>query len=272
MITIVVLTHNRAHLLRRCVEDVLLRTSTKTRQIVIWDNASSDGTRAYLEGVSDPRIEVVWSAENVGMNAYRLAFARATGDYVIELDDDVIEAPPGWDQTLLDAYGRIPRIGYLSASLRDDPNDSASQYIKYLREERRAYTREEVDDLVLLEGPTGGSCTITSRQLYEQAGGFPRNDKLTYWREDAAYVKAIKRLGYRAGVLEGLEVWHAGGPYYSKPAQTKNALYEQERRIERRKDAVKRLLLAVPFAAGLNARFAWFDPPHTYVPPRFENR
>src|SRR4249920_950957 len=47
-IAIVVLTHNRVELLRKCVENVLLRTSDATREIVIWDNASPDATADYL--------------------------------------------------------------------------------------------------------------------------------------------------------------------------------------------------------------------------------
>ena len=116
----------------------------------------------------------------------------ATQDYLVELDDDVIEAPPRWDETMLDAFLRIPKIGFLSASLVDDPNDSASRYIKYLREERKAYTRRELNGVAILEGPTGGSCTMTSRELYERVGGFRQNAKFVYWREDAAYVKDLR--------------------------------------------------------------------------------
>ena len=49
MIAVIVLTYNRAHLLERCVEDVLLRTSDATREIIIWNNASDDETKEYLE-------------------------------------------------------------------------------------------------------------------------------------------------------------------------------------------------------------------------------
>ena len=269
VISVVVLTHNRLGLLRRCVENVLLQTSGKTREIVVWDNGSDDGTGEYLDRLTDPRIRVVHSPENIGMNAYAKAFAMATQDYLVELDDDVVEAPARWDETLLDAFVRLPDIGYLAASLVDDPNDSASRYIKYLREERNAFTRCELNGVAILEGPTGGSCTMTSRELYERVGGFKQNTKFVYWREDAAYIKDLKRLGYRAAVLEGLRVWHAGGPYYSKPNPIKNPLYQHEARWTARKNFVKRLILKVPFAARLNARYSWFDPPHTYEPPVF---
>jgi len=272
VISVVVLTHNRLALLRRCVEDVLLRTSEKTREIIIWDNASEDGTRGYLDTLKDARINVVHHAENIGTNAYAHAFALATQDYLVELDDDVIEAPPRWDERMLEAFLRIPRMGYLSASLVDDPNDSAARYVKYLREDRNAYVRREVNGITILEGPTGGGCTMTSRELYDRIGGFRQSGKLVFWHEDAAYVRDVHRLGYRSAVLEGVSVWHAGSPYYSETSPAKAAFHRREDRILARKDAVKRLLLSMPFVAALNARYKWFELPHSYVPPQFDER
>jgi GT2 family glycosyltransferase len=269
VIAIVVVTYNRLHLLRRCVDDVLRRTSDKTREIILWNNASDDGTRAYLETLDDPRLRIVHHCENIGTNAYAHAFALATQDYFVELDDDVIEAPQGWDEQMLAAFVRIPKMGYLSASLVDDPNDSASQYVKYLREERNAYTRQEIEGITILEGPTGGGCTMTSRELYERTGGFRQRSKVVFWHEDAAYVRDIHRLGYRSAVLENLSVWHAGSPYYSKTSPAKNAFHVRQARINARKNFVKRLLLRAPFVAALNARHGWFEPPHVYQPPQF---
>jgi rhamnopyranosyl-N-acetylglucosaminyl-diphospho-decaprenol beta-1,3/1,4-galactofuranosyltransferase len=77
-IAVVVLTHNRVHLLRKNVENVLLRTSPATHEIVIWNNASTDGTTAFLETLDDPRIRVVNSEKNIGQNAYARAFQLTT--------------------------------------------------------------------------------------------------------------------------------------------------------------------------------------------------
>src|SRR4051794_1260875 len=169
-IAIVVLTNNRVHLLRKCVEDVLLRTSKRTREIIIWDNASTDGTEEYLGSLDDPRIRVVRSDENVGQNGYARGFRLATAPYFIELDDDVVEAPEEWDATLLDAFKRLPRIGFLAADLEDDPNDVASQYRHHIRSHE--YTPFEENGVRLLTGPVGGACAITSREANEKAGGF----------------------------------------------------------------------------------------------------
>jgi GT2 family glycosyltransferase len=269
VVAIIVLTHNRVHLLRRCVEDVLLRTSAATREIVIWNNASEAETHSYLDTLEDARIRVIHSPENIGTNAYSRAVPLTASEYLVELDDDVIEAPVNWDKVMLDAFLRIPKIGYLAANLRDDPNDSAARYLKYLREERNAYTRRNVNGIRILEGPTGGGCTMTSRELYDRVGGFREHKGLVFWHEDAAYVKSVHKLGYRSAILEDLRVWHAGSPYYSETSRAKVEFHKHSQRVTARKDFVKRIILRLPFASALNERYEWFEPPHRYDPPDF---
>ncbi len=269
MIAVVVLTHNRLHLLPRCVEDVLLRTSPATTEIVIWDNASDDGTSEYLAGLVDQRIRVVRSEENLGTSAYANAVKLTSAPYIVEVDDDVIEAPPEWDRTLLEAFRVIPGIGHLAADLKEDPNDSAYCYLKYVKETRDVFTRKTVEGRQILEGPTPGGCAMTSREIYDHVGGFRRNKKLVFWHETEAYVRDVRKLGYRTAIFEDLKVWHAGSPYYSRPTPAKMAFYKHHQRAVARKDFVKRVILGVPFAAALNRRYRWFDPPHRYTPPDF---
>jgi GT2 family glycosyltransferase len=270
VIAIVVLTHNRAHLLKRCVEDVLLRTSDGTEEIVIWNNASTDGTTEYLAGLADPRIRVVHHPTNIGTNAYRDAVAQTSAPYIVEVDDDVIEAPHHWDATLLDAFRAIPNIGQLAADLKEDPNDAAYCYLRYAREHRNAWTPKQVEGFKILEGPTPGGCAMTSREAYERVGGFRQHKKLVFWHETEAYVRDLRKNGYRTAILEDLKVWHAGGKYYAEPTQAKLDFHVHRARVEGRKNVVKRAILRVPFAAALNARHRWFAPPDDYAPPEFE--
>jgi GT2 family glycosyltransferase len=272
VIAVVVLTHNRAHLLERCVEDVLGRVSDKTQEIVIWDNASDDGTHEYLDGIDDSRINVVRHPENIGTNAYASAVALTSAPYIVEVDDDVIEAPQDWDAILLDAFLKIPDMGYLVADLKDDPNDSAYRYLKYAKEERKVFTRKEVNGVTILEGPTGGGCSMTSREVYERVGGFGQHRKLIFWHEAASYVRDVRRLGYRTAILEDLKVWHAGSPFYSEASPAKLTFHAHRRRVDARKNLVKRMILSIPFASALNARHGWFSPPEHYVPPDFRRR
>lgn len=259
MIAVVVLTFNRVHLLRRCVENVLQRTSPDTTEIVIWNNASTDGTAAYLDSISDPRIRVVNHEENVGQNAYARAFRLTTAPYMIELDDDVIDAPPAWDRTLLDAYRHLPKVGFLAANLVDDPHDVAARVMHHERADE--YATVEENGITLLKGPTGGGCAMTARELNERVGGFREAKNQVFWLEDAAYIADIEKLGFEAAFLKDLRVHHAGGPYYAEETPEKHRYWSEHFKAKRRKDAVKKALLRVPFLGRLNTRYGWFAPP-----------
>ena len=258
-IAVVVITHNRLELLRRCIENVLLRTSAHTHEIVIWDNASTDGTSEYVASLDDPRITLVTHHENIGQNAYAEAFKLAKSDYFVEIDDDVVDAPAGWDEMLLVAYEKLPDLGFLAADLEDDPFDTASNIRHHVRPHE--YSAVEENGVRLLAGPTGGGCAMTSRAVNELVGGFPQQPGKTFFLEDAAYIERIKRQGLRALILRDLRVHHTGGDYYTKATPDKIAYWEREKRVEARKARVKRALLVLPFVRRLNARYRFFVEP-----------
>jgi GT2 family glycosyltransferase len=258
-ITVLVLTHNRVHLLPKCVENVVRRASPATHEILIWDNASTDGTAEYLDGLDDPRIRVVHSEKNIGFNAYAEAVAMTTGDYLVELDDDVVDAPEHWDLMLRDAYERLPKVGFLAADTLDDPLDEAS----YLRHHVRPheYVLEEENGVRLLRGPAGGACAITSRELNERVGGFRRDPTKVFWLEDQAYIQDIIQIGYEAAVLADLVVHHTGGPHYTVASPEKDEFWAKYWKRRDRRLAIKKLVFKVPFFGRLNARFGWFQAP-----------
>lgn len=258
-IAIVVLTHNRVHLLQKCVENVLLRASDSTREIVIWNNASTDGTGEYLDSLDDPRIRVVHSELNIGQNAYAPAFRQTSAPYLVELDDDVVAAPQDWDLTLRDAYARLPDVGFLAADLEDDRHDPASRMRYHVRP--HLYTPTEENGVRLLEGPAGGGCAITSRELNERVGGFRQDKKQVFWLEDQAYIADISRLGFRAAVLADLRVHHTGGPFYTASSKEKEEYWAAYWKRRARRLAIKKIVFRLPFFRRLNARFSWFEAP-----------
>jgi GT2 family glycosyltransferase len=259
-VAVVVLTYNRVHLLQQCVEQVLGRTSELTREVVIWNNGSTDGTRAYLDSLDDPRLSVVHHPRNIGPNAYDQAFRGTSCEFLVELDDDIIAAPPRWDETLHDAFRRLKGIGLLSANLANNPNDVTAR-IMYGKN-APLYRLEHVDGLTLkVDGPIGGGCAITSRQIYDEVGGFGQNRRMVYWSSDTSFMARLNHHGLRGAYLNDLEVVHAGGAYYAPMASEKEQFWKRYDRREARRARAKRVLLAAPFVRTLNERHGWFVPP-----------
>jgi GT2 family glycosyltransferase len=161
---------------------------------------------------------------------------------------------------MLDAFRRLPQIGFLQAKLADDGYSPGADL--FYRKKAGLYQAQTVNGVtILVGGPVGGGCTISSRELYEQVGGFRQDKKNVFWHEDAAYVEDIEKLGYGKAILDSVTVVHHGGPHYSEITPEKRAYYERRRRQRARRAAVKRALLAIPFVKPLNARYGWFEPP-----------
>jgi GT2 family glycosyltransferase len=93
----------------------ILADPTEEFSLTIWDNASTDGTREYLESVEDPRIvRKVLSRANVHMDgAVDEVVTKSTADLVGILANDFL-FPAGWIRVLAQAHADVPELGQIS--------------------------------------------------------------------------------------------------------------------------------------------------------------
>ena len=87
--TVVVTTYNREQIVRRAVDSCLAQTF-EDLEVVVVDDASSDGTVAGLESsYDDPRLRVVVHDRNRGINPARhTGTVAARGEWVVVVDSD----------------------------------------------------------------------------------------------------------------------------------------------------------------------------------------
>src|SRR5688500_4033209 len=111
--SVIVATHNRPHLLPRCVESV--RQAGPDIEIVVVDDASSDGTAGVcrtLRNINYVRLDRnqrVAGARNVGLLA-------SSGDYIGFLDDDDLRLPGSITHQLALLKG-APEAGFVAGGV-----------------------------------------------------------------------------------------------------------------------------------------------------------
>lgn len=88
LVTVILTTYNRAHLLPRAINSVLNQTY-QNFELIIVNGGSTDNTGEVIKSFTDERIQYYKQKENKGMLADRnRGFDLAKGDYITILDDD----------------------------------------------------------------------------------------------------------------------------------------------------------------------------------------
>jgi GT2 family glycosyltransferase len=99
-LSIVIVNWNGRDLLEDCLSSIYARTYRHTIEIIIVDNASTDGSVEMLRG-KYPDIRLIVNAENLGFNkANNIGIRQSTGSYILLLNNDTIIEDDAFDRML----------------------------------------------------------------------------------------------------------------------------------------------------------------------------
>ena len=87
MVSVIIPTYNRAHVLPRAIESVLKQTYTELELIVV-DDASTDDTAAVMTAITDPRVRYVRKEHGGAAAARNRGIAEAKGEFIAFQDSD----------------------------------------------------------------------------------------------------------------------------------------------------------------------------------------
>ncbi|GAB3670254.1 glycosyltransferase family 2 protein [Halopiger thermotolerans] len=162
-VSVVLPTYNRASVLSGAIESVLEQTYDDLELLVI-DGGSTDGTRAVVDRIDDPRLEYVRRDRPEGVSAARnRGIERSSGDLVAFVDSD-----DRWRPTALERR---------AAALRDAPADYGVAYCGIEKREGEPITRSGASgdvrsELRHLAVPTYTSTLVAEREALEAVDGF----------------------------------------------------------------------------------------------------
>ena len=201
-VSIVIPVFNKVEHTQLCTVKLIENTPGKLFGVVFVDNASTDGTGAFLGEVKGP-VRVITNAENLGfVGACNQGAAATRSKYIVFLNNDT--APQaGWLEALIDPLERDPSVGATGARLvypdgrlqeagglvfqdgsgwnfgRGDPDPFAARY----------NAEAEVDYC-------SGAALAVRRDVFERLGGFDVRYAPAYY-EDTDLCFGVRTLGLR---------------------------------------------------------------------------
>jgi GT2 family glycosyltransferase len=261
-LSVVVPSHNRADLLRRCLASVV-RCAPAGTEVIVVDDASPGGAvtaaAAMFAGVSVVRLGRrggFCAAANAGI-------AGATGD-VVELLNDDTEVEAGWAEAAVAwfADSAVGAVAPLTLRLDGEESpviDSAGDRYFVGGVAGKRGRGEPVGPEYLYARPVFGASASSAfyrRDALRLVGGFP--EEFGAYFEDVDLSFRLHWAGFRVMYEPASRVWHHISASYGRP---KRRLIEQQARNEERvfwRNLPGRVLLrALPLHFAVLAAKAW---------------
>ncbi|MBN8706822.1 MAG: glycosyltransferase family 2 protein [Bacteroidetes bacterium] len=207
----VILTWNRYKFLDLCLNSLTKSISSPDLcEILVLDNGSTDKTEETALKYSSVTYKKL--KKNFGLNSYKQLFRMSKGEYIVIVDDDVIEFPENID-TIFEKYmSNFSDFGYLAL------NVIQNEFTNGAKPGPEMYTLVSRNDLVIEEGPTGGWCSCMRKSEYKKIRWkFIFTDLSMKKGEYGALTRQLKkRLGLRNGIIRDHTCFHASGQHYTK--------------------------------------------------------
>ncbi len=240
-LTIAIVSYNAKEELRACLESVFASTHLESFEVVVADNASSDGTVEML-AARFPQVRVIASPENLGFGGgCNLCWQQAKASLVLFLNSDTLVSDGALDRLVAISRERPeaavigPRLlypdGEVQMSFGAMPGIASEMMQKlwnrgYARGKgplrsavRSRYSRDRYVDWV------SAACLLTRRDTLETVSGFDENFFL--YSEDVDLCARIRATGGRILFTPEVDIVHLVGR--SSATNRERVVYESHR-------------------------------------------
>ncbi|MBI5752379.1 MAG: glycosyltransferase [Hydrogenophilales bacterium] len=186
LVSVVLPTYKRAHLLAQAIRSVLDQTHTHLELIVVDDN-SPDDTAAVVQSFNDPRVRYVKNDPNLKLpRALNRGFALARGDYLTWTSDDNLFADNAIEKMIKRLQAGDCDFVYADYYLFSEQNADGQPL--------DIHHDKLPEQLQLEKGNHIGACFMYTRKIFEEIGDY---DPELFLVEDYDYfIRASQRFRF----------------------------------------------------------------------------
>ncbi|MBW5447379.1 glycosyltransferase [Cohnella sp. CFH 77786] len=227
--SIIIPTFNGLDLLQRCVESVRFHTADVPYELIVADNASTDGTAEWclqqkIPFVSLPRNEGFPTACNLGLRL-------SQGETLVLLNNDTV-VTPRWLANLSEALYSAPDIGmvgpvtnYASGAQKVDyPFDNLAEFQTIAGQVNRSDPSKWAASNRIV-----GFCLVFRRQLMERIGLLDERFNPGHY-EDDDYCFRAREQGFRLLICHDALIYHEGSVSFRRDPDAQKQLVERNYR------------------------------------------
>ena len=210
--SVIILTHDNLAFSRICLSSVLENTEYPNYELIVVDNASSDGTVEELQNIASvvPNIKVILNDSNRGFGpGNNQGLAAATGDIMVLVNNDTI-VPRGW-LTRLGRHLEDPHLGIVGPATNRTCNeaqiDIPYQTFGEFQAVARALAVQHDGERYPIRMPMM-FCAAFRRATYERLGPLDERFEVGLF-EDEDYALRAKAEGFQVAWTPEVFVHHA---------------------------------------------------------------
>jgi len=258
LVSVLIVNHNRADLLRECIASVLCQDYPAV-EVVVVDNGSTDGSVELVRSLGESRVRLVELARNFGFaGGCNRGFEECRGAWIALINNDAI-ASPEWLSAMLATLQRYPRAGMCASRIRfyqSEVIDKAGHLIFWDGQNRGRGTGETDSEAFGKEEAAlfpDGCAALYRRELISQVEGF--DEDFFAYADDADLGLRARLLGWECVYCPGALVYHRHSATSGRFSPEKIYLVERNRAWLAIKTFPWVLLLANPFFTAY--RWAW---------------
>lgn len=235
-VSVVVLTHNNLAFTDACLFSLDAYSDYSNLEIIVVDNASTDGSREYLAewAKGGDNRELVLNDDNRGFAAgNNQGLEIATGDVLVLLNNDTY-VTPGWVRTMLWHLRRDPTVGLVGPVTNNIGNeariDIGYEDMSGMIRQSSRYTLARPGSAFPL-GSVAFFCVMLRRAVYERVGGLDEAFGMGFF-EDDDYCRRVAEAGWRVVCAEDVFVHHhLSASFNAMQDEARQELFERNKAI-----------------------------------------